>query len=292
MKPRLSFILMLFFIIGCTKKLPESDPTTITIGTFNIAWLGDGIEDRIPRSKKDYSIIAKQIGSSGADILAIQEIENTAALDILLKNLPGWSYKLGENGGDQNVGFIYKNDITINRHGEYSPLAVRPFKTRPGYFIEGKKGNFDFILMSVHFKSISRFDNTPAKRAESISIRREQAEKLGFWIDSVLEASTERDIILAGDFNDFPKRRENPSLTALLENNRISFLTSGLKSCKYPDWYVIDNIIVTAEAKKRLTESDVSVFDTYNPFPKRQAEKISDHCPITVRFETASPDND
>ena len=52
----------------------------VTIGTFNMEWLGDGVGDTKKRTDADYLRIADIIEKTGADVIGIQEVENEAAL--------------------------------------------------------------------------------------------------------------------------------------------------------------------------------------------------------------------
>ncbi len=288
----LLILLSLLPLQACTKRAAVSDPSSVTIGTFNIEWLGDAVDDRVPRSVKDYELIAEFIQRSGADIMGLQEIENEKALEIVLRFLPGWSYKLGSNGGKQNLGVIYKEDIEIESLGEYMSVSVVENKTRPGFIVKAKKGNFDWIMMVVHFKSTSRYDDTPEKKLESYRIRSDQAEVVDNWVDSVLAAGSEDDVIIVGDFNDNPVREKTHTLDSLVFNEHLNFVTTDLKSCKYRFWKVIDHIVISDAAQKRMIKDSEKVMDIYSALPKSQAEKVSDHCPVAAKFDTKMPDND
>jgi hypothetical protein len=135
-------ILSMLIFVSCSRSKVESDPGTVTVGTFNMSWLGDGRDDKIQRTAQDYKNIADLIKNSGVDILGVQEIENEDAIKLVLKHLTGYSFVLGREGGPQKIGIIFKNDIKIKEIGEYFPLEVERGRTRPGLVIEAKKGNF------------------------------------------------------------------------------------------------------------------------------------------------------
>lgn len=284
-------IAIISFTCGTQKKVPTDDKT-LTIGTFNIAWLGDGVDDRFDRSASDYKLIAEVIQNCGADVLGIQEIENPGAVKALLKHLPDWSFYLGDDGWLQNVGVLFNSSVEVEEIGEYMPVAVKENRTRPGFLIKGKKGNFDWLMMVVHFKSTSRYDNTPEKKAMSYKLRGQQASVVNAWADSVLSLKGEEDIFIVGDFNDTPTRTKNPQLTEIIQNPNLIFLTENLKSCKYRAWYVIDHVVASPSAKARFIPGSQQVYDTFSALPKKQAEKVSDHCPVLCRFNITKPDND
>ncbi len=264
----------------------------LNIGTFNIAWLGDGINDNTPRTKQDYKLIADVIKETGLEVIGLQEIENAAAMDLLIEHLPGYSYYISDGYGKQNLAVLYRDYIELQYIGDYTPIAVEENRTRSGMFLNGRKGNFDWYLLVVHFKATSRFDDTPEKRQASIQMRTQQAEIVSKFVDSLLANGTEQDIIIVGDFNDYLERKEGTSIAAIAENPNIEFLTAGMTSCKNERWYVIDHIAVTKSAKNRYKDNSRFMENFRARFDKSVADIISDHCPIGVSFEIVSPDND
>ncbi|MEY3688492.1 MAG: hypothetical protein RIT37_54 [Bacteroidota bacterium] len=289
-------VLIVGFIIfqplfGCTKLQVDTSP--LSIATFNIAWLGDGEgNDVISRTPEEYMLIADVIKETSADIIALQEIENMAAMNKVLTHLPDYTAILSTNGKAQNVGFLYKKTLTVESLGEYAPIAIDPNRNRPGYVVKVKKGNFDCYLMSVHFKSTSRFDSTDEMRTASRIMRREQSQKAMHWIDSITSNTIDQDVFVVGDLNDFPKREKEPTLQALTSSHKITFLTSNLKSCKYQQFYVIDHIIASTSAYSRFLQGTERIIDIHSMYQKDIAEKISDHCPIVMQFDVTQPDND
>ncbi len=290
-------ILFPFLFLANTACYNQSDNVStntdfLTIGTFNIAWLGDGENDMIKRTEGDYQRLAEVIISTKADILALQEIENEDAMRKLTNYLPGYEFVIDDSGGNQNLAFLYKTDIEIISSRIYRPIAVINNRTRPGFIIEARKDKFDFIAMTVHFKSTSRYDDTNEKRAESRQIRKQQAEIASRWVDSVLAGGAEKDLILLGDMNDYPMRKNNNTLDVLAADSNITFLTSSLKSCKFVILPGIDHIIVTNSAAERYQQNSLRLYDLYSAYNSGEVKKLSDHCPVLVMFDATSKDND
>jgi endonuclease/exonuclease/phosphatase family metal-dependent hydrolase len=270
----------------------ESDPNSVKVGTFNVAWLGDGVRDRTDRTDEDYRRIADIIAQANPDILGLQEIENGAAVERVLKFLPGYSYFIGKKGAAQNVGFLFKKEITVTSLGEYMPVSVRPGRTRPGYVVNCRKGNFDWLMMSVHFKSTSRYDSTAEMRTEARQLRFEQAEAVSRWADSVLKSGKEQDLVIVGDMNDFPRRKANPSLTPILANGNLEFLTYDTRSCWKGALYAIDQVVVSKSAKTRFKTGSEQLYNFNSSLKKAEAQKVSDHCPVMVQLDVTAKDND
>jgi endonuclease/exonuclease/phosphatase family metal-dependent hydrolase len=275
------FILLLVLTFSLVISSCTEDESII-IGTFNIAWLGDGLEDKIDRDDKDYRKIANVIVNSGADIMAVQEIENEAALEKLMEFLPDYEFKLGESGYIQNVGFIYSSDVVCREVGNYEPLAVVENRTRPGFICEFEKNNIKMLMMSVHFKSTSRYDSTFEMKKRSWEIRRQQSEVLVKWADSV--DNNYENVVIAGDLNDNPTKNKH-NLKSLSEFGEFEFLTKNLRSCKYPQLTSIDHIVVSDDLMEYIDTSSVHAYNIFKAFTKDEIKTVSDHCPVLVKIK-------
>lgn len=279
------------FLLAC--HTPQGAPeNTVTIGTFNIEWLGDGASDLKPRSDQECLLIADVIARTGVDVLGVQEVENDVALRRVTRYLDGYTGYLADAGIKQNVGLIVRKGVQVEPLGTYDALTLGRRGLRPGYVVRCTKGSFDWVMMVVHLKSTSRHDSTNQLRDESRQIRLEQVALLKRWSDSVIAAGKERDVIIVGDFNDFTSRRQNATLTPLLESSSMQFLTGALKSCKNDNWTTIDHVVVSTSAQERVMKGSERMENTRAFLQPQMADAVSDHCPVIVRFSTAGPDND
>lgn len=279
------------FFVAC--QTPQGAPdTTVTIGTFNIEWLGDGASDMKPRTDSECLLIADVIARTGVDVMGVQEVENDAALRRVTRYLDGYTGYLADAGIKQNVGIIVRKGVDVTPLGTCDALTLGRKGLRPGYVVRCTKGSFDWVMMVVHLKSTSRHDSTNQLRDESRQIRLEQVALLKKWSDSVIAAGKERDVIIVGDFNDFTSRRQNATLTPLLESSSMQFLTGALKSCKNDNWTTIDHVVVSTSAQERVMKGSERMENTRTFLQPQMADAVSDHCPVIVRFSTAGPDND
>lgn len=287
-------LLILLSISGCNEHKEfaiNSNSNYLTIATFNCEWLGDGVNDTKQRTAEDYENIAKIISETKADIIALQEIENSQALEIIKKYITDYKYFCSEKGEKQNLAFFYSPSVKISEITEYMPLEVELDRTRPGLMAYCKKGNLDLWLMNVHLKSTSQYDSTPELKQRSYELRAGQAEVLNLWIDSILTYK-EKDIVILGDFNDNPKRISHPTLRALASNPNLNFATADFKSCKNHYWDAIDHIVISKNLEKRILSGSLMMFDTYNFYGKDMADRVSDHCPVMITLEATAPDDD
>lgn len=269
----ISFFFLL--LIGC------SSHNELTIGTFNLEWLGDGINDKNERTVLDYNHIKEVIKTLDLDILALQEIENRNALQKIIDtdkyNILISSYPL-----KQKTALIINKNIQILDSFELSSISLGNDGLRPGLIAYCKYNGIDFFVGSFHLKSTSRYDDTPEKKLRSYEMRKEQSEKLLEDVRKLESQKNDKDFILLGDFNDNPTKK-NSNISAL-ENDEFDFLTSGLNSCKFPIWKSIDHIIVTKELEKRVISSSLFMMDVNKMYTESSVKKISDHCPVIVSF--------
>jgi endonuclease/exonuclease/phosphatase family metal-dependent hydrolase len=272
--------------------------TSVTVGTFNIAWLGDGVDDREPRTEGDYQRVAEAITDSGADVLGVQEVENEQAMARVLKYMKGYKWLMGAGGGEQRLGVLYKDDVLVRLVGEYTPLAMAEGRTRAGLVVQCKAGNFDWTMMVVHLKSSSRFDSTAELREAARNLRSQQAQTLAAWMEERLH-DPDKDVVIVGDFNDFPTNEHLPTLQPMLAVPQYSFATYGLPSSKHEHSLggeagrpSIDHIVTSQSARHRLQRGSVMAVALYDQYPDAVARKISDHCPVVCRFDVVAPDSD
>ncbi len=273
-----------------SETVPQYVGNVVRVGTFNIEWFGDGNNDRNPRSNDDVKRVADVIKDSLVDVLGVQELENDAAMQRLLQFLPEYTGFILKSGS-QNVGVLHRQSIAVQSLGEYSAVAITKGRNRPGLLLQCKAGNFDWLMMVVHFKSTSRYDDTEEKRENAIETRQKQSAAVRQWVDSVIALGKEKDLIIVGDFNDAPANKET-ALVPLLQSSQLSFLTANLTSCKNAKWNVIDHIVVSTSAKNRSRPDGMIVLNQHQRYGKEVSGKISDHCPILVPFDVTAPDND
>lgn len=275
-------------VLGCLfqscKGTPEQAPERITVGTFNMEWFGDNSsDDHKPRTDADDRLLAQVIHDTDADILAVQEIENTQAMERLLRLLPEYSYIMGTNGGKQHIGFLYRTPLQVTMLGEVRSLAIEESRTRAGLLVQCTIGKTCWLLLAVHLKSTSRADSTPALLERSRLLRRTQAEQLRIWADSVLQKGNNSNVIILGDWNDSPHKKQS-ALDTLVNSSRLSFLTSEMRSCIYSALPTIDHIVVSDSLLRRVLPGTLRAVNFRATLPEKEARRISDHCPIVVQI--------
>ncbi len=286
-------LIAIVLIVSCSKANVKTDGESLVIATFNVEWLGDGIDDLKPRSQQDYARIADVLLNTNADVIGLQEVENEAALNYLLQFMPEYDFYITNDGYKQRNAVLFKRSVNVIEHKNFNDLIVQQGRTRPGLLLNLKKDNFDFYLMVIHLKSTSRYDSTDLLRAESFDLRAKQAVAINDWVNTTLATSYEKDLIIIGDFNDNPNNvKPRGNIEAIKNNANLQFLTADLPSCKNPKWNNIDHIVLSTSAKTRYIENSINIYNTYTQYNANEVKMISDHCPCMATFNTKLPDND
>lgn len=258
--------------------------STFEIMTWNIEWFPKSDETTV-------AMVRDIIDTLDVDLIAVQEIADTTAFRTLLQSLEdfGGFYSPDVYDGDsyQKTGIIYREAIVSV--GNHYPIFTDPddgwaFPRPPMRYaitVQGKAEVFDFVLIVIHLKAMGSW--------EDIARRREAAVRLKDYLDSHIAAGSEKDYVVAGDWNDeIDDLASVNSFTAFLESDAYHFLTFPLagsgRDASYPYLgSLIDHILVSEDA---LAEYDGGAAhtqrldDVYPDYFRR----VSDHRPVMATF--------
>ncbi len=138
----------------------------IQIGTYNLDFFTDldpstgaWCEQHTKHTEANIKALALFIDSLDIEALALQEVEDEAALDKLLKYMPVGKYKYivsHQEGQCQRVAVLYQPEKVSLTYEEEIPLNPPGHsKLRDGLVVDGKvlPDGFDFTLVVVHLKA-------------------------------------------------------------------------------------------------------------------------------------------
>lgn len=287
--PRKYTLLTVCMLIGCLLHACQASKS-ITIGTFNIEWLGDNTaDDRKIRTGADDNLLRTVLRDANADILAVQEIENEQALQRLVVPSPQpdtslqYRFILGSTGGKQRVGFLYRPSVELVWSREITSIAVETGRTRAGLLGLFRSGAASVLVMTVHLKASSRADSTPELAERAIQLRTAQAAELRRFADSLAKADSALPLIILGDFNDSPLKKRT-AIDTLYRAPNLTFLTAEQQSCLLPGLPSIDHIVCNEQAMKRLLRGTLRSISLAAMFSEQDAKRVSDHCPVLVQI--------
>lgn len=284
---KIAFLLPLAAVLCIACKVSNMEGESIVLGTFNVEWLGDGNDDKKPRSLQDFYAVASVIKASRADVLALQEVENEDALRNVISHVPGWHFVVDTATGLQRTALAFCERVRVDSVQSYLPVAVVPGKTRPALTALCRTGSLEFFVMVVHLKSTSRYDSTPQLREYARLLRTKQVGVIVSWVDSMHRYSSVKNLVIMGDFNDYPDRKHNATLTGLMERSSMHFISRHLRSCKKRRWRGIDHIVLSQSLLKLVDSNSIRNENFFTWLPPELALNVSDHCPVTVSLKLA-----
>ncbi len=252
-------------------------------------------------------------------LVGLCEVENDSVLFDLTKRSSlrqhKYEYIISDSEDERgiNVALLYQRDeIKILETKEYTPrfTDIEPLKTRNILHVSGKIINGDILDVFVcHFKSRSG----GIKRSQPYRIQ--SAEFLRQKVDSVIQVRKNPNIIIMGDFNDYPYDTSMYEKLGAKETEAEKFPKDSLynlfynlakdKSAGsykyrgkwfYPDQIIVNGNLLNTSKKTKLGENKASVFSadflleddtkyggkkpfrTYSGY--KYLEGYSDHLPI------------
>jgi len=287
MKPgKTAFIVWaaLFLWFGRTFPLvsPRGSENTLDIATWNIRefpWRGQPTIDTVAILIRDLQI----------DIIAAQEITDTAAFADLLSQLPGWDgfYAPSYPGTPLKEAFLYRTDQVTVVSWEplfwgYTYEFPRP-ALRATFRADLPSGLCDFYAINLHLKAGS--EPTDFSRRLSAMLR------LKNYLDATVPSLPDRDWIILGDYNDEVNDPQSANIFWHFLQDTLNYRILTLPLAGNPYWAsyptynsLIDHLMITTDMLGEYGNQGrtltLRLDDEYYGYPNR----ISDHRPVLSVF--------
>ncbi len=258
---------------------PRGTDTTMEIATWNI--------ENMPKSANTLRTLLALIPALGLDIYAVQEIADTIVFKQLLVGLDGYDGLFSRD----DYGSSYQKTGVVYRTGVVSVAGVRQLFWSSSAFprpplemmvTASHRGRvFDFRLIVLHLKAGSSASDRERRRQSCLLLKS--------YLDSVVAAGGDRDVVVAGDWND---RLDAPSadnvfLPFLQDSLRYRFLTLPLagasENASYIGGSLIDHILVTSDALDEYGTGYTQTLRLDDELPSYEAD-VSDHRPVMAVF--------
>jgi len=298
MKPKsflivLGLLFLVSTILAQTAQLPERTDGNLIIASYNIKWIGD--------IQHNYDKLAEVI--QHFDICGVIEIKNESALARLADSLrkktqKDWGFVFGVRTSRPNgsyyetYGVVWRKDRVELGDGMISGIwdNKEVFRNDP-YTVSFKRKNFDFILFLIHTRWSDDSDGTREKEIAATS-------EYILWLRSFL---TERDLVLAGDFNYsgnesvMKNMAEDANLTQIDSNEKSTFKNdySGYGS-SYDHIYLSEDALGKfVQGKCGVLDSTTLIYGNRNAENmKKSKQELSDHLPVWAVFNVTLLDDD
>ena len=278
---------------------PYLSAQEVRVASWNIEHLAEHNKvGCVPRSTLDYEKLRNFSELLNADVIALQEVENTAAVErvfpksewnIVLSDRPNsTTYRCRGNDQEstqQRVAVVLRKGIKYQINKSFRELGLKMEGLRYGVVVEVFGDRDTINLMAVHLKSGCFVDDYSTSKLRACEVLGTQIETLDDWIENSIRGN--KKFIVLGDFNSRLTRENSMFWNKLVEmNNRPIGIKNGMQNLtgchpRYPD--LIDHIILGPQTSKLQVQNSQMVH-FYSSTDEQMAEDdmLSDHCPISL----------
>jgi endonuclease/exonuclease/phosphatase family metal-dependent hydrolase len=224
----------LFALLAATAPL-RAEPAPITVASYNLenylspedAAQSPGARHARPKSEKSAAAVTRIVHELAPDILGLCEMGSPQEFELFRSRLHDAGLDYGESeyvsaiDSERHLALLSRFPITA-RHSQPNltfELNGAPHKVARGLLDVTVRINaaYELRLIGVHLKS-----KLAAPEGESV-IRRQEAALVRHYIEQLLAAAPETNLLLYGDFNDY--RNEAPIQTITGPRGARDFLT-------------------------------------------------------------------
>jgi endonuclease/exonuclease/phosphatase family metal-dependent hydrolase len=253
----------------------------LRLASWNLHFLDVEGHGHDHRARADYEALQRYADGLDADVIAVQEVANEAALALVFSPRV-YAYHLAGERGVQRTGFVYKRSLHARVMPDVNELALRDL--RAGSDLVVRVAGKELRLLSVHLKAFC-VKGPLTRLNKDCQKLREQVPVLEAWIDS--RARERVPFVVLGDFNRVLSA-DGDELFADLNDGDPKELSLSLASRRtqsncFPGKHktAIDHVLLGGAAghwlsAAGLTEAPFGVDDV------SAGRKLSDHCPISI----------
>ena len=274
--PRRLFIVFLFLLLPSCALGAE-----LKLATWNLEWLTtsdrDLPADVHPKQPEDIDRLRRYAAELDADVIAVQEVDGPAVAARVFP-LDNYSIHLSRDDVVQRVGIVVRRGIHYSVNPDLTGLDVSR-QLRSGVDIT-LRSQPPLRILAVHLKT-GCFDERLSNRTRRACVElREQMPPLLDWIRA--RRSEGVAFAILGDFN---RHMDGPDQlwSALRQVAPLIRATEGRASPCWGGEAFIDHIMLGGTARDWLLPDTLRVL-TYHETGAEWKQRLSDHCPVSVRL--------
>ncbi len=255
----------------------------LKIATWNLDWLttraaGDYLPpDVVPRSDEDFARLAAYAQQLNADVVAIEEVDGTGAAAKVFPH-DRYSVHMTRDHVVQRVGIAVRRGLHYDINPDVTELAENHLRSAADITLH--LGSVSLRILAVHLKKGCRDQPLPRAKSPACVELEDQIAPLVNWITERKNESVP--FIILGDFN---RWMDGPD--AFLANLRkaapLVRATEGRSSPCWGSENFIDHILAGGDAANWMQPSTLRVL-IYRETEPAWRDRLSDHCPVSVRF--------
>jgi endonuclease/exonuclease/phosphatase family metal-dependent hydrolase len=285
---------VLLLLLLLLAALPARASQEIKLATWNIAWLTlkpaghpDLPRELRVRSAEDIRLLRGYATRLNADIVALQEIDGTAAAEQVF-DPASYVIHLTSESDVQRPGFAVRRSLRVTRNPDLAELDIRAGARRSlrrgaDITVQGE-GGFRIRLLSVHLDAGCRDEPLARDASRDCEGLARQARILSRWAAAREEEGIPFAIL--GDFNRVIGR-DDDFIRIIAEDAPLLRPTAGFSSPCWADSRggrpFIDHILLGGPARGWFVPNSMAVL-AYAERDRSFRERLSDHCPVSVRL--------
>jgi len=260
---------------------PAPRAADLKIATWNLNWL-TAREGGLPadvkiRRPEDFEQLHVYAGELDADIVAIQEVDNAETARRVF-DPERYSIHMSRDRVRQRVGIAVRRGIPYDVFPDVTAIALDPDShLRGGVDIALKLHAGPVRVLALHLKqgcNYASFGRDPRPVCLTLMA---QFDVVGQWMAARRDEGTA--FVVLGDFNRYMDK--NDAFVAKIHDTTRA--TEGFSSPCWGHESFIDHILIGGPARDWVKPDSLRVL-AYRETDPSWKERLSDHCPISVRL--------
>lgn len=256
----------------------------LKVATWNLDWLTtrsagdpDLPSDVTPRSEDDFGRLAQYAKELDADVVAIEEVDGfSAATKVFSRDQ--YSIHMTHDHVVQRVGIVVRRGLRYDVNPDVTALGGKHL--RSGADITLHLGASDLRILAVHLKKGCREVPLPKAKSRVCEELRDQIPPLTDWITARRQEGIP--FLVLGDFNRWMDGTDT-FLASLRQAAPLVRATEGHSSPCWGGENFIDHILAGDAAASWMRPETLRIL-TYRETDRSWQDRLSDHCPVSVRF--------
>lgn len=261
----------------------------VKIATWNLEWLtsrpaGDPAlpDDANPKRDVDIATLAAYAAQLDASVVALEEVDDPA---LAARIFPPDHYRvlITRDHVVQRVALAVRRDVTVTQNPDLQALDVAlpgQFHLRSGLDATLVIGGATLRVLAVHLKSGCWDGALPDPKRPACAALAAQLPGPRAWIAERRHEGTP--FLVLGDFNRRLKA-DDAFLAGLRQDGPLATATAGRASPCWGGEDFIDQVMAGGAARLWMQPDSLRVL-VYREADPDMKERLSDHCPISVRF--------
>ena len=265
----------------------------LKLTTWNMEWLtarpeGDPSlpDDAHPKQPDDIVTLAGYASRLDADLVAIEEVDGP---EIAAKVFPPDRYRIEmtHDAVVQRVGLAIRRGYGVTRHPDLTGLdaasAAARYRLRSGLDVTVTRDGASLRVLVVHLKTGCWDRPLQGHGPPACAVLGRQLAVLEAWIAARRDEGVP--FVVTGDFNR-DLTAHDPFLDALQQKAPMTLATAGHANPCWGGEAFIDHILAGGAAARWMQPATLRVM-VYRETDPEMKERLSDHCPVSVRLDTA-----